>query len=76
MQPNPQFFFKMFLELGGTNFCSILSFDSWIMNYLLDDSHSEYFSEEYPIIYRNKYIKKSGKDYYYTNSIDIALKHH
>ena len=76
MQPDPKIFFKTFLELGGTNFCSMLSFDSWVMSYLLNENHDEHFSEEYPIIFRNKYLRKDGKNYYYTNAIDIALKNH
>lgn len=76
MQPDPKIFFKTFLELGCTNFCSLLAFDSWVMSYLLDDRHSEHFSEEYPIIFKNKFLKNNGKKYYYTNAINIALKNH
>ena len=74
IQPNPQFFYKTFLELGGANFCSILSFDSSSMDSLLSEENDSYFSEEYPIIYKNKMQKKDGKGYYYTNAIDNALK--
>ena len=74
MQPDPRFFYKTFLELGGSNFCSILSFDSLSMKSLLDEKNDKYFSEEYPIIYKNKMLKKDGKTYYYLNAIDIALK--
>ena len=74
MQPDPRFFYKTFLELGGANFCSILSFDSLSMESLLSDENDQYFSEEYPIIYKNKMIKKDGSGYYYTNSIDNAIK--
>ena len=34
-QPSPKSFYKSFLELGGTNMASILSFDSNSMTYLL-----------------------------------------
>jgi len=74
MQPDPRFFYKTFLELGGANFCSILSFDSYSMESLLSEDNEQYFSEEYPIIYKNKMIKKDGKGYYYTNAIENALK--
>ena len=74
MQPDPRFFYKTFLELGGANFCSILSFDSMSMQSLLHDDNDKYFSEEYPIIYKNKMKKKDGNGYYYTNAIENALK--
>jgi len=41
---------------------------------LLSSDNAQYFSEEYPIIYKNKFKKKNGKGFYYTNSIDVALK--
>lgn len=44
------------------------------MEYLLHDRNQIYFSEKYPIIYRNKLPKKNGKSFYYTNAIDNALK--
>lgn len=74
MQPDPRFFYKTFLELGGANFCSILSFDSMSMDSLLAEENEHYFSEEYPIIYKNKMKKKDGKGHYYTNAIENALK--
>jgi hypothetical protein len=55
MQPDPRFFYKTFLELGGANFCSLLSFDSLSMKSLLDEKNKMFFSEEYPIIYKNKF---------------------
>lgn len=39
MQPDPRFFYKTFLELGGANFCSILSFDSMSMDSLLAEEN-------------------------------------
>jgi hypothetical protein len=74
MQPDPRFFYKTFLELGGKNLCSMLSFDSQSMSHLLDDKNEIYFSNDYPIIYKNKHLKKDGKNHYYTNAIEIALK--
>ena len=53
---------------------SILAFDSGSMASLLSSSNNKYFSEMFPIIYKNKIAKKDGKNYYYTNAIDIALK--
>ena len=44
------------------------------MESLLDEKNAIYFSEEYPIIYRNKMTKKDGVNHYYTNAIDNALK--
>ena len=56
------------------NMCSILAFDSGSMAALLDESNQSYFSEQYPIIYKNKIPKRGGESFYYTNAIDIALK--
>ena len=53
---------------------SMLAFDSGCMLSLFDDANSKYFSDEFPIIYKNKILKKNNEDYYYTNAIDIALK--
>ena len=41
---------------------------------LLSSDNAQYFDENYPIIYKNKLKKKNGKGYFYTNSIDLALK--
>lgn len=73
-QPNPTFFYKSFLELDGANLVTILAFDSHVMASLLSSENSEYFNEEFPIIYKNKFKKKNGSGFYYTNSIDVALK--
>jgi hypothetical protein len=73
-QPNPSLFYKTFLELDFANMTSILAFDSGSMASLLNPNNFEYFSELYPIIYKNKISKKDGKKFYYTNAIDIALK--
>lgn len=53
---------------------SILAFDSQTMEYLLNDGNSEYFDTMYPIFYKNKIPKKSGKDFYYRNAIDNAIR--
>jgi len=77
-QPNPSVFYKSFLEFDGANLCSILSFDSRSMEYLLDgDKFAEHFSTEYPIFYKNKIQKGATKnnEFFYRNAIDNALKH-
>jgi hypothetical protein len=74
IQPNPCFFYKTFLELDMSNFCSMLAFDSGSMSVLLNENNQEYFSELYPIIYKNKVPKRNGESFFYTNAIDIALK--
>ena len=53
---------------------SILAFDTRSMTYLLDDEFKEYFSETYPLFYRNKIQKGKGKGLFYRNSIDSALR--
>ena len=42
-QPDPQVFYKSFLEFDGSNMASILSFDSRSINYLLSDDFSHLF---------------------------------
>lgn len=68
------FFFKSFLEFDGANIVSILAFDSKSVANLLSEDNEEYFSEEYPVIFKNKILKKNGKDYFITSAIDTALK--
>jgi hypothetical protein len=72
-QPNPMVFYKSFLEFDGANMVSILSFDSRSMSHLLDDKHADFFSDEFPIFYRNK-IQKSGGKYFYRSAIDRSLR--
>jgi hypothetical protein len=74
MQPNPSFFYKTFLELGVSNMVSILAFDSASMESLLGEANESYFSEEFPIIYKNKVQKRDGKSHFFTTAIDYALK--
>ena len=54
LQPNPTFFYKTFLELNCSNVASMLAFDSRAIAYLLQDDYEQYFSAEFPIIYKNK----------------------
>ena len=53
----------------------MLSFDSRTINHLLSDQFSSYFSEEYPIFYKNVFLKKThlGPRRFYRNAIDTAL---
>ena len=44
------------------------------MKFLLSENNDKFFSEEYPIIYKNKMLKKDGHGHYYTNAIENALK--
>ena len=78
-QPNPQVFYKSFLEFDGSNMVSILSFDGRSMKYLLRDEFESYFSSDYPLFYRNKIQKSSGKNgsevkFFYRSAIDSALR--
>lgn len=74
MQPDKRFFFKTFLEFDCTNMCSILAFDSKSMELLLSEKNSQYFSAEFPVIYKNKMEKLDGINYYYSNAIDTASR--
>ena len=53
-QPDPEVFYKSFLELDASNMVSILSFDSRSMEYLLKDDFSKHFSKDFPLFYKNK----------------------
>ena len=44
------------------------------MKFLLSENNDKFFSEEYPIIYKNKMLKKDGRGHHYTNAIENALK--
>lgn len=64
-QPNPKIFFKVFLELGLKNMISYLAFDSRSIKRLLDnEANVEYFSDKFPVFYKNK----DGR-----SSLDVAL---
>lgn len=79
-------FYTAYLELDGANMASILSFDSGSMSYLLDDQFDEYFSDEFPIFYKNKIQKGRNvpfdevesyhisNKYFYRSAIDNALR--
>jgi hypothetical protein len=74
MQPNPQVFFKSFLEFDISNLVSLLSFDSRSMKHLLKDEFGSYFDPHHPMIYKNKFLQ-SGKEnkYYYRNAIEQSV---
>ena len=74
MQPKPKFFYKAFLEIDVATMASILAFDSGSMEALLGDHNKEFFDEKYPIIYKNKIPKKSGRDFFYRTALDNALR--
>lgn len=74
-QPRPAVFYKSFLELDGTNMASILAFDSRAMKYLLDEKHSDFFCDDYPLFYKNKMVKLNNRDkFFYRSAIDMALQ--
>ena len=64
------------MELNGSNFCSLLAFDSRSMTYLLGDKFKDFFSEAYPVFYQNKLNKGTIEKpkYFYRNAVDIALE--
>lgn len=74
MQPNPKFFYKSFLEFDGANLLSMLAFDSGSMEALLSEENEKFFDPLYPVIYKNKITKKSGKGSYISSAIDNALR--
>ena len=53
-QPDPQVFYNAYLELDCSNLVSILSFDSGSMQFLLDEKFDDWFSEDFPLFYKNK----------------------
>ena len=53
-QPDPNIFYKPLFEFDGANMVSVLAFDSRSMKYLLNEKFDDYFSDEYPIFFRNK----------------------
>ena len=44
------------------------------MECLLNEKQAEYFDEKYPLIYKNKIVKKNNPDkFFYRSAIDNAL---
>ena len=73
-QPNPSLFYKSFLEFDGANIISALAFDSRSLEHLLGDHFDTYFSDEYPIFYKNKYRRVGSDKNFYRNAIDNAIR--
>jgi len=74
-QPTPTIFLKSFFELNGSNMAAILSFDSKSMHSIIGEHNAEYFTEEFPVFYRNKIAKKNNPNkFFYRSAIDTALK--
>lgn len=71
-QPNPQLFYNSFFETNLTNFASILASDSNCTKTLLSSEFSEYFSEEFPIIFKLAMPQEDGT-IIEKSAIDIAL---
>ena len=74
-QPEPNVFYKSFLELDGTNLLSILSFDSRSMVQLLSQKNAKWFNDKYPLIYKNTIVKKNNRNkFFYRSAIDNAFQ--
>jgi len=52
-QPTPKIFFKVFLELSLKSLIPFIAFDSRSMKKLLGPHNNEFFSEEFPVFYKN-----------------------
>jgi hypothetical protein len=74
-QPDPSVFYKSCLELDCANMVSLLNFDSKSMKTLLDSQYESYWTEEFPIFYKNKIAKYGHRNtYFYRSAIDSALR--
>lgn len=56
-QPKPLLFFKSCQDLNGSNLTNYLTFDSRSITELLDSKNEEFFKEDYPLFYKNKFTK-------------------
>lgn len=58
MQPTPDVFFKVYLELGIKSMVPYLAFDAKSLLHLLGDQNHEYFHannfDQFPVFYRNQ----------------------
>ena len=72
-QTKPSIFYKSFLEIDINNLVSILGFDSRSIGALLDESHREYFPEDYPIFYKVKHVDSLGR-ITYKSALDTAIE--
>ena len=64
-QPNPTIFFKVFLELGIKSMVAYLAFDSRSTKALLSQDNKQYFSDKFPVFYKNEDQK---------TAIDVSLE--
>lgn len=69
-QPKPELFYRSYFETDLANFASILASDSNCTRTLLSDEFKEYFSEDFPIIYKLSAPTTEGAE---ISAIDIAL---
>jgi hypothetical protein len=53
-QPNPSIFFKVFLELGVKSMMPYLAFDSNSIKHLLSSKNEAYFTNKFPLFYKNE----------------------
>ena len=65
-QPDPRIFLKVFFELGFKNLVYYLAFDSRSIKSLLDKKNEKFFSNDFPIFFKNE--KQSS-------ALDIALNY-
>ena len=74
-QPTPTIFLKSFFELNGANMTAILSFDSKSIHSIIGEHNDEFFTDEYPVFYRNKVAKKNNPNkFFFRSAIDTAMK--
>lgn len=70
-QPSGQLFQKSFMELDQSNIIQILSFDSRIVQTLLDFKVSDEFNRKYPIFYKMRHIIEGQPQN--VSALDVAL---
>ena len=73
-QPKPTIFYKSYLEFDAANLVSIFVFDSQSTTHLLSDKFKQFFSEKYPLFYKNKYSRGTSGKPFYRNAIENALR--
>lgn len=66
MQPSPEVFFKINLELGLQTMIPFLAFDQRSIRELLSQKNEHLFSIQFPLFYKNQ----KG-----ISAVDVALKH-
>ena len=54
---------------------AILSFDSKSIHSIIGEHNDEFFTDEYPVFYRNKVAKKNNPNkFFFRSAIDTAMK--